>query len=194
MPRNTTLVLQLSIPLRWAFSSVVFMVIMYLSITPIKAAEGDARVYLPANQFLANVFGETPSSAVIWLDEAARQHAQHIANEDPGFRKRYWQAEDTLAWIVDVIGKSHPITVGVVTGPEGIQDIKVLVYRESRGWEIRQEFFTRQFIGATLDGNHLSKEIDSITGATLSVRAMKRAARLALWGQQRVQQANTVKD
>jgi hypothetical protein len=58
----------------------------------------------------------------------------------------------------------------------------VLAFRESRGWEIRYPFFTDQFSGLTLapDG-YLSKPIDGITGATLSVRAVERVTRLALW-------------
>ncbi len=63
-----------------------------------------------------------------------------------------------------------------------LEIIKVLVFRESRGEEIRHPFFTDQFKDARLDhkGN-LDRTIDGISGATLSVRAMKKLARLALY-------------
>ena len=61
-----------------------------------------------------------------------------------------------------------------------IEDVRVLEFRESRGWEIRYPFFTRQFQNARLQGDRLTQNIDGITGATLSVRAMKRMATAAL--------------
>ena len=53
--------------------------------------------------------------------------------------------------------------------------------RGLRGGEIRQLFFRRQFEGMTLDQqDRLSAPVDGITGATLSVDAVSRLARLAL--------------
>ena len=46
---------------------------------------------------------------------------------------------------------------------------------------MQQSFFTRQFQGVSLTSNDkLSKKIDGITGATLSVWALQKVARLAL--------------
>lgn len=54
-------------------------------------------------------------------------------------------------------------------------------FRESRGWEIRYPFFTRQFSQLRLtDSGSLSHGIDAISGATLSVKAATRTANLAL--------------
>ena len=87
------------------------------------------------------------------------------------------------------MGKERPITTAVVVehenGISSIREVKVLAYRESRGWEIKQGFFTRQFNGAVLQGKpsgkrRLSKQIDGISGATLSVRALKKVAQIAL--------------
>ena len=43
-------------------------------------------------------------------------------------------------------------------------------------------FFTRQFVGLTLQASNsqLSETIDGVTGATLSVKAVKKSARFAL--------------
>ena len=62
-----------------------------------------------------------------------------------------------------------------------IEDIRVLVFRESRGWEVRYPFFTDQFKTRRLtDDGKLDGHVDGITGATLSVRAMTKMARAAL--------------
>jgi hypothetical protein len=56
-----------------------------------------------------------------------------------------------------------------------------LIFRESRGWEVRHAFFTDQFDQATLTRNtELDRTIDNISGATLSVRAVTKLSRIAL--------------
>jgi hypothetical protein len=97
-------------------------------------------------------------------------------------RLRYWQEGERTAWILEDIGKDKPITLGITVARQQIERVDVLAFRESRGWEIRYPFFTSQFSGLTLaEDGYLSKPIDGITGATLSVRAVERVARLALW-------------
>ena len=50
-----------------------------------------------------------------------------------------------------------------------------------RGWEVRHSFFTDQFDDASLVKDaRLDRTIDNISGATLSVRAVTRLARVAL--------------
>jgi len=57
----------------------------------------------------------------------------------------------------------------------------VLVFRESRGDEIRYPSFTEQFTGATLNNKQkLDRRIDGISGATLSVNALRKLAAVAL--------------
>jgi len=73
------------------------------------------------------------------------------------------------------------ITFGYVVKDQKIQKADVLIFRETRGWEIRYPAFTQQFIGAKLDEKNLTKNIDGVSGATLSVYAMKATARLALF-------------
>lgn len=149
------------------------------------AAEGEDQVFLPVESFLQENFASIPDAKMLWLDADARTTAKDISGEDPGFRRRYWRDGDVTAWVLDVIGRDHPITVGIIVGADGISRMRVLVYRESRGWEVRHEFFTRQFNGVQLENKKLDSTIDGITGATLSVNALQRAARLALWLHQR---------
>jgi len=69
----------------------------------------------------------------------------------------------------------------VVIKDSKIQMIKVLEFREIRGWEVRYPAFTKQFIGASLDKMKLDRNIDGISGATLSVWAMTSIAELSLY-------------
>ncbi len=59
--------------------------------------------------------------------------------------------------------------------------IRVLTFRESRGGEIAMSSYSDQFAQTSLDAEYsLNQQIDGISGATLSVIAMKKVARLAL--------------
>ena len=96
-------------------------------------------------------------------------------------RLKYWKKGDRTASILEEIGKERLITAGFVINNNKIESINVLAFRESRGWEVRYPFFTDQFSNASLgEDNLLDRHIDGISGATLSVRAMKKMARLAL--------------
>ena len=82
---------------------------------------------------------------------------------------------------MDEIGKEKLITAGFVINNGQIEQVKILIFRESRGWEVRHDFFIDQFKQAKLKDNHqLDKNIDNISGATLSVRAVRKLAQIAL--------------
>ena len=85
-------------------------------------------------------------------------------------RLRYWDDKNKRAWILEEIGRDKPITVGLITADKKIQQLKVLIFRESRGWEVKYPFFTDQFKNAALDKDtELDKKIDGISGATFDV-------------------------
>jgi len=74
--------------------------------------------------------------------------------------------------IDNIIGKSFPITFMTVLNTEGtVRDVEIMVYREPQGWEVRYKSFRSQIYGKDTSSN--SNEILSISGATLSVRAIK---------------------
>jgi len=74
--------------------------------------------------------------------------------------------------IDNIIGKSLPITFMTVLNTDGtVRDVEIMVYREPQGWEVRYKSFRSQFYGKDTSSN--SNEILSISGATLSVRAIK---------------------
>ena len=141
-------------------------------------------VYQAPEAFLAETFeGETPAPAVLWLTKPMRGQIRRImGHEHEGMRVRYWARNGRTAWILDEIGKVQPITSGVVVSEGRIERLKVLIYRESHGWEVKHSFFTDRFRGAASepDGG-LDRSVDHIAGATLSVDALKRVAELALY-------------
>ncbi len=94
---------------------------------------------------------------------------------------RYCEAGGKTAWILDEIGKTEPITSGIVVDRGRIERVRVLVFRESRGGEVHRDAFVRQYEDASLrEGKALDRPIDGITGATLSVYALNRQVKLAL--------------
>ncbi|MFZ5561167.1 MAG: FMN-binding protein [Pseudomonadota bacterium] len=142
-----------------------------------------ARADMPLEQFLRQSFpGADPEAQMLWLTPPLRQRAAAIlGHEYPGLRVKYWRQGERTAWVLDEIGKERPITIGVAVAQGRIVQLQVLAFRESRGGEVRHGFFTRQFDRAGLKrGDRLDRSIDGITGATLSVSAVSRVARLAL--------------
>jgi len=141
-------------------------------------------VYQEPDDFLREMFsGNVPEPDVIWLSGERKEFVkQLLGHRYSSLRVRYWRQNQRSAWVLEEIGKDLPITIGLVINDGLLEQIKVLVFRESRGWEIRHPFFTDQFKRARLDeDNALDRDIDGISGATLSVRAMKKMAALALF-------------
>jgi len=159
-------------------TSIVFIGLLLFSL------QSMAEVYLSPKAFLQQTFSpkNVPKSKVIWLSGALADEAQEIlGHRYKKARVRYWKESQRSAWILDEIGKEKPITVGVVVKNKQIERLQVLVFRESRGWEVRHSFFTDQFKGRVLSAKkRLDQGVDNISGATLSVRAVSKLARLAL--------------
>lgn len=89
---------------------------------------------------------------------------------------------DGYAIVTEEIGRFHAITFLVGVSAEGrVRRVDVLIYRESRGGEVRHRRFLRQFEGKGVrDPIRLNRDLLNITGATLSVRAMSRGVRKVL--------------
>ncbi len=140
--------------------------------------------YLTSEQFLAEAFGnEVSKPQALWLNKETAKQVEKILGHAPHqTRQRYWRTGNSSAWILEEIGKEEPITAGFVVTDGRIAQARILAYRESRGWEVRYPAFLKQFQGAQLQADdHLNQHVDGISGATLSVNAMVRMARLALY-------------
>jgi Na+-translocating ferredoxin:NAD+ oxidoreductase RnfG subunit len=140
--------------------------------------------YLETTDYLATVFPDgEPVPSTLWVTNEIREAAEDaLDHEIASLRVRYWQRDQRTAWIFDEIGKDRPITIGVVVEDDAASMVRVLEFRETRGWEVRYPFFTDQFDDARLNAqDEVDQQIDGITGATLSVAAVTRVVRLALF-------------
>lgn len=163
-----------------------FLILAACLFLPPAYAGGD---YLQPADFIQQTFGNpAPKARALWLNKSQQKTIKKIlAHDFNKLRIRYWQQGEKSAWILNEIGKEKPITIGVVVNQGKIDNIKVLTFRESRGSEIRHDFFTRQFRQLFLTENQqLNHQIDGISGATLSVRAMTKIARIALFLDQQI--------
>ena len=150
-----------------------------------------ATTYMTQQEFINSAFGDSmpsqkPQAKTLWLDKAVQKKITAILDHRyPKLRLRYWlqQATDKIqtVWFLDEIGKERPISFAVSVVNGRVELIRVLAFRESRGGEIQMRAFTDQFFQIGLNNEDaLDKNIDGISGATMSVSAMKKITRIAL--------------
>jgi len=151
---------------------------------------GSIDVYLTEEQALKLLF---PKSQQVRAEELRLTPDQKVRIQDrigwkfPEESFRAFKAEsngkvDGYAVIQETIGKHRPITYIVGVTPDGkVSDIEILVYRESKGSEVRMKRFNSQYEGKTpLDPIRINKDIINITGATMSVRSVSAGVKRAL--------------
>ena len=83
----------------------------------------------------------------------------------------------------NVMGKEQPISYAVSISPTGIvNEVEVMVYRESHGGQIKNQRFRNQFKGkSTSDPLTAGRDIINISGATISVRNITQGVQKVLW-------------
>ena len=155
------------------------------------AVPAAGEVYLNEAQALAIVLGER---AVVRkeqknLDDALRTKLERSSNlrfPDSTYAffiaARDGQAEK-YAIQMNEVGKTEPITFMVGMTPEGkVTDVVIMVFRENRGWEVKEKRFLNQFRGKTLRNSiRVDEDIINYTGATLSSKAVARGVKRALF-------------
>lgn len=155
------------------------------------AVPAAGEVYLNEAQALAIVLGER---AVVrkeqkTLDDALRAKLERTSNlrfPESSYTffiaARDGQAEK-YAIQMNEIGKTEPITFMVGMSPEGkVTDVVIMVFRENRGWEVKEKRFLNQFRGKTLHNFiRVDEDIINYTGATLSSKAVARGVKRALF-------------
>jgi Na+-translocating ferredoxin:NAD+ oxidoreductase RnfG subunit len=89
---------------------------------------------------------------------------------------------DGWAFVQNTIGKHKPMTYMVGVAPDGeVTNVEILVYRESRGSEVRKKRFNYQYQGKTADDPiRINRDVINISGATMSVRSMSAGVKRAL--------------
>lgn len=165
------------------------LVAVLLAVLSATAGAAD-RVYLDPEEFIASALQGKSQAKVLWLTgDLQAELTRILGHAPPQLRQRYWTDGRKTVWILEEAGKEDLITAGFVVASGRIEQARVLIYRESRGMEVRYPAFVEQFKGAVLiPGNRLDRSIDGISGATLSVGAMERMARLALYFDQKSRQ------
>jgi hypothetical protein len=111
------------------------------------------------------------------LGDDARANLAAVARP-PGARDpKVWRALAGTrvlgTFFVDaVIGKQDYIVYALALDPQGrVLRLEVLEYRETHGWEIRNERWRAQFTGkSAADALQIGQDIANISGATLSCR------------------------
>ena len=138
--------------------------------------------YFTLEQMLQEAFTGKPANKALWLNSEQKSAIADVLQRP--FRKarmKYWSNGDRNLWVLSEIGKEKPITFAVITYKGTLERIEVMAFREVRGDEIRMPAYTAQFKQLKLtQEKRLSGSIDGISGATYSVRSMKKVARLAL--------------
>ena len=151
---------------------------------------GSIEVYLTEEQALKILFPQSQQVRAEDLRLTPEQKAriqERIGWKFPEDSFRAFKAEtnskvDGYAVIQETIGKHRPITYIVGVTPEGkVSDVEILVYRESKGGEVRMKRFNSQYEGKTVqDPIRINRDIINITGATMSVRSVSAGVKRAL--------------
>jgi Na+-translocating ferredoxin:NAD+ oxidoreductase RnfG subunit len=94
-----------------------------------------------------------------------------------------WKASDGGYFIVDeVVGKHEFFTIAAGLNADGsVKQIEIMDYKESYGYEVRNEAWRKQFAGKTSAAHlKLTDDIQNISGATLSCRHVTDAVKRLL--------------
>ena len=164
---------------------IIFLTLPALSVAEEKKFE--LSIYLTKKQALEIAFpgADSVDREKIWLTDEQRVAIGQITLEKiEDQRITYYageKADKPMGYMVidHVIGKSFPMTFMVVLKLDGtVRNVEIMVYREPRGWEVNYKSVLSQFFGRNADSDF--RDINSITGATLSVRAMTKGVRKAV--------------
>jgi len=134
-----------------------------------------ATQYLTVEQAQQAIFpGAAFTPAFLTVNDAQRKEIERRTGVNVRVRdQRVWRVSSGGFFIVDeVVGKHELITYAAGLNADGsVRQIEIMDYRESYGYEVRNEAWRRQFVGKR-DGDPLKLDVDirNIGGATLSCR------------------------
>jgi Na+-translocating ferredoxin:NAD+ oxidoreductase RnfG subunit len=136
---------------------------------------GHADVYFTAEQARQVIFpGASFTAYPLTLTDDQRKAIKKKSGVPVRLKEqKIWKASTGGFLIVDeVLGKHEFITYAVGILPDGsVKQIEIMDYRESYGYEVRNENWRKQFHGKNAASRlELGKDIKNISGATLSCR------------------------
>lgn len=153
---------------------------------------GPIQVYMTAEEAQAKIFPTLASTRLEVKDvstalkeQAEAQLGRRFAEDSLRVHLLYDAADRLLGYalVTEEIGKYRPITFMVGVDPQfKIEGAAVLIYRESRGGEVRRSRFLRQYRGkSSADPIRINRDIVNISGATMSVQALNFSVRKLLY-------------
>jgi Na+-translocating ferredoxin:NAD+ oxidoreductase RnfG subunit len=159
---------------------------------PSEAEIGEIQVYLTPSQAVEEIFEDVArvdSLRAVLTDEELAEFSRVFGRSLERDSLLVLVPRDAKgtplghAVTAEEIGKYRPITFMVGTDPSGkVVGVEVLVYRESRGGEVRRTRFLRQYRGKTAeDPVRTNRDILNIAGATLSVNALNYGVKRVLY-------------
>ena len=157
---------------------------------PALAPAGGLEVYLTEEQALKIAFpdAEVVEKKLVAFSKSEREEiARASGRPEISGLFRYFVGRRSgnatgFAVIEDCLGKSEPITYMVATDADlKVRAVEILAYRESRGGEVRQERWRRQFVGRDAASPlRVGTDVQNIAGATISCRSVTDGVRLQL--------------
>ena len=89
---------------------------------------------------------------------------------------------DGYAYITDKKGRHRPITFVVGLKPDcSVREVAIMIYREPRGYEVKEQRFLRQYQSKTIDDPiEVYRDIKNISGATISAHSVSAGVREAV--------------
>ncbi len=141
----------------------------------VSSLPGYAVTYLTVEQAQQTIFpGQRFIAFPLVLTDAQRSEIKKKSSVSVRVKEiKAWHVAGVGIFIVDeVLGKHEFITYAIGIQPDGsVKQVEIMDYRESYGYEIRNENWREQFIGKTAESSlKLDSDIKNISGATLSCR------------------------
>ena len=136
-----------------------------------------------ASDFVASQLGDAAVTNVLILtEELAAQGQAILGRRYAASRLTYWSAGGKRLWLLDGRGLSGRFTAGFVVEDGSLVHSEVLQYVGAQGRAITGKPFLRQFRGVRLrrGGNGLDRQVEAVSGATISATAFTNLARLVL--------------
>jgi Na+-translocating ferredoxin:NAD+ oxidoreductase RnfG subunit len=143
---------------------------------------GDIKI--ACEEYLFNLFPENKEIRmhILKLDKQMKKEVENQVKQKFYRNKLYYwtisQDDTSIAYAIldNVIGKSMPITFMVILNIDGdIIDANVIKYREAYGSEVGNKVWLQQFFNLNNNSNYkIGKDIDGISGATISVKSMSK--------------------
>jgi hypothetical protein len=175
-------------PLRVAMRALASLLCAATALRLLRPSPAAAYSYFTEEALFASFFpGETPS-AQAWTPTAEQIDAfKAKVGYKPPSKSYIWHSghsadgAEAYALIDEQLGQHEPITFGVLLREDGsIERLEVMVYREAYGDGVRSEGFRGQFHRLSFENPmRPGREIQIVSGATISSRALATGARRA---------------